>query len=666
LDPIQRQLRLLDEKLGEKASLGNWLFARSPLLLPAIGLIAGIIMQYFFSPPIILPVISIVAVTIISIFFIVNRKHPATLIILAVAAFMAMTSLGMIRFGAFNQPKANDISRFVKDDRTLATITGTVITEPKTEDRDAWHFGQFMPTPPYTSFYLKVDQVETKDGPEKLTGTVRVQVSDKLTEIKQADYVRIYCWLSRFSTPLNPGQFDIAKYLSKMGVFLSASVKTKEGIELLEHNDSLSILKLKTKLKKIVSACLVDEPWMDEHDQALLAALLLGQRANIDDATHYAFIKTGLLHLISLSGMHMGILAAFIWWICKKAGMSKRKRALICGLLIALYILVIPPRAPALRAAYLCWFFCASVIVRRKPNPLNTLSFTAIVLLLIRPMDLFNPGWQLSYTTVLGIILLYGRVSNFIFEKIIDKIKLMQSDREKTSPLKLLIANIVQSTAELLAVGIAAWTGGAGVLLYHFGSITPLACLWTVIVFPFVLAILGIGFLKMALAMLLPTLSTLLGVILASLVSALAWLVRFIAEIDLSPIVIGQVWVGLIVFYYCLVLLVRFGHFKKPNTKKIVCLTMAFVVLVSLGAIKYQRTNRDHLELTCLAVGHGQAIVIQLPGKETLLFNLTMQNQKRLCQCRFPEKNRKLIDCQISKRICYRKEVRTDPAGRWF
>ncbi len=160
-------------------------------------------------------------------------------------------------------------------------------------------------------------------------------------------------------------------------------------------------------MRQTATQALLGNLSLEDRSRGLLEALLLGYRGHIDSTTYRAFRKTGLLHFISLSGMHLGILVGIIWWLCKTAGLTKPARAIICIIAIGVFLLIVPPRAPTLRAAVICLVFCLSFFFRRKSNSLNTLSLAAITLLLIRPTNLFEAGWQLSFASVLGLILFW-------------------------------------------------------------------------------------------------------------------------------------------------------------------------------------------------------------------------------------------------------------------
>jgi competence protein ComEC len=179
----------------------------------------------------------------------------------------------------------------------------------------------------------------------------------------------------------------------------------------------------------------------------------------------------------------------------------------------------------------------------------------------------------------------------------------------------------------LFSTGITAWLGGAGILLYHFYTINPLTSIWTVIAFPLVALILTIGFLKIILSFLLPSVAAVLGVLVTELADLLIWIVKLIASLhigswDISQILIGHVPLALIILYYCLILFAAFSYFQRPLIKKAICTVMVFAIITFLGVTGWQRAHGDNLVLTCLDVGHGQAILAQLPGKANILFDV--------------------------------------------
>ncbi|MCK5225685.1 MAG: DNA internalization-related competence protein ComEC/Rec2 [Planctomycetes bacterium] len=613
MDEIRQKLALLDEQLTSRKDSFKKIAATAPLLFAATGLIAGIIIQNAFPLP---PIASLISLLISAVLCITIYKNKQTdsnaLIFLSCAAVICFASLGSIRLTGYKQLSPNNISNFILDSEQsrLATIRGSLITEPYTAKNERWHFAKFAYTGAYSSFYLKLGEIKTTTGWQRATGKIRVYISEPTLDLEVGDYIQADCWLGRFKKATNPGQFDVAEYLANRNIFITASVKSRGNIELLEVHPAGLFIRLKTKLKQIATEALLDSSPPQESSYGLLNALLLGNRGNIDSETYKSFQKTGLLHFISLSGMHLAIFVGIIWWLCKSIGLLKPARAVI------IFLLVVPPRAPTLRAAIIAFVFCVSLLFRRSSNSLNTLSLAAIILLLIQPTGLFTAGWQLSFTAVLGIILFTNRIHFFLYEKIANL-----SFGKTTKPFFRIAAKSGVYLLQLFSVGIAAWLAGAGILLYHFYTINPLTCLWTVIAFPFVAVILTVGYLKIVLSFLLPTVSLMLSFVAAALADWLIWLVKFISDLDISQILIGHVPIMLIVFYYCFIFFAGFIYFRNHRLKKVICIAACLLIIVFLTGLKWQRTHPKDLTITALDVGHGQAILVEFPGRTKILFD---------------------------------------------
>jgi len=619
MDDIRQKLAQIDKQLAGR-NFHKQIIGTCPLLFVAAGLIGGTLLQEGLALPIPFWLILLALLTAASVcFFVLRRFSNYCQYILAYTAFACFICLGAVRLADFYRPESNDIRKLTADQPKLATIRGLIVTEPRITTYSDWKFARFMPTDPTCSFYLKITEVETINGWSQVTGMVRVLVSEPVLDLKAGDFIQVYCWLDRFKPSTNPGQFDTAGYMASRNVFIGASVKIREGIELLSPSPAAFFTRLKARIRQTAERALLGDLPGEENGRAMLQALLLGYRGDIDSDTYRAFRETGLLHFISLSGMHFGILIGIIWWLCKTAGLMKPARAIICIIAIFIFLMIVPARAPTLRAAIICLVFFLSILFRRHPNPINTLSLAAIILLLIRPMQLFEPGWQLSFASVLGILVFTGNNSSFLRDKIFGRLPASKTQRITSS--KRLMRKFADKVILLFSVGLAAWLGGAGILLYHFYTINPLTCIWTILVFPLVSLILIFGFFKMILFFILPTLSIIIGFVAAYLSDLLIGIVRHIADLNISQILIGRVPPTLIILYYCLILFAGFAYFRRPLIKKVICITALSVVIISLGLTKWQRTYRDNLTITFLDVGHGQAIFVQLPGRDNMLFD---------------------------------------------
>ena len=618
LDDIQQKLKLIDQQLAGGENLHKRIVSSCPLLFAAIGLILGISLQETLSLSILiwLTLLAAALFAMAALFFFI--KWETANCKFAYLALICFICLGAIRLINHSNLQPDDISRFVNQNRRLASIRGLIITTPRTNDNQNWQFSKFAHTGPGSSFYLKVLEAQTTTGWAKISGTVRVQVSEPVLDLRENDYVLVYCWLDRFKPATNPGQFDISRHMAKKNVFLSAFVESCDGIELLKRGNQNIFHRVQNKLKLTATTALLDDHLPQNQEQALLDALLLGDRKYIDNDTTIAFRKTGLVHLISLSGVHFAILIGLVWWLAKLAGFLKPGRAIIGMAATVVFLMIVPPAAPTLRSAIVCFIFCAAFLFRRNSNSINSLSLAAIILLLLNPTDLSDPGWQLSFAATLGILAFTRPINLFVYEKItnrswFDKIP-------TTKPFFRIVSRTGPLLLNVFSVGSAAWIVSTGIVLYHFYTINFLSILWTVITSPLVTAILVLGFLKIIFSLFMPTLGIILGAIINFLSDFLILIVKTIADWNISEIRIGEVPAIIIIAFNALILF-AFVPVKRSFFKKAICTVIALVVIGSVCLTKFKNTYHSNLTLTCLDVGHGQAILAQLPGNHNILFD---------------------------------------------
>lgn len=530
-----------------------------------------------------------------------------------ISCLITVLILATTRYYFVRHVSPSHISHIFGDQRVLATVKGTIISPIRTDTP-----GQGIASIPWlnhqSSFYIEATSLKTHNGWQRIYGKIRVQAGEPIRHIQPGNKVEIYCWLSRFESPPNPGQFDLKKHMHQRGVYVAAHLPIAESIEVI--NPSRSIFsKIRSCLFHITSDRLIDETLIDKDVRSLASALLLGRRDSLSPQLMAAFRDTNLAHFISLSGMHVGILAGSLWLVLRTAGLSKRPRAVICIILLIIYALVVPPRAPTLRAVLLSCFFFGSVFLRRQTNPLNTLALSAIVLLFIRPYELFTAGWQLSFMSVLGIIVFFPAMRYHLLGKFFYPIVsyLPQSFR--------ILESILYTICELLAVGLSVWITIAPILLYYFGRINPLSCLWTLIVLPFVTVLLYTGFLKILFSSLFPTLATISGWLFNRVALGFENLVMALSKIDIVQITSYRPSLLLVFVIYVLILTYCMvpGWFYKFRKTVFALILLCFIFPGVMGHLK--RNNNDCLELTFLSVGHGQCCILSGPDNQHLLFD---------------------------------------------
>ena len=269
-DHIRLNLQWLDRRDSFHPSLGR-IFAELPILPLSIAVIAGIIIAAYLSMSAVfaglLFCLTLSAVLLVLGFFKLPPKLK--LWITFTAAVLLFVALGAARFAAIRYCPPRHISRILKEEQQLATLRGRITSPVRTTEQNRGFSG--IPwLNAQSSFYLSVSAIQTPFGWEDICGTVRVQVNEQIHHVRPGNTVQVYCRLSRFSPPANPGQFDLQKHMNARGIFVAASVPIAEGIERLDNNYSL-LYRLRSRLYRFSADALLDETATDPDVYALVS-----------------------------------------------------------------------------------------------------------------------------------------------------------------------------------------------------------------------------------------------------------------------------------------------------------------------------------------------------------------------------------------------------------
>lgn len=196
---------------------------------------------------------------------------------------------------------------------------------------------------------------------------------------------------------VNPYGFDFRMYLLQKGV--RAGVSGARETELLGHpgRGAASVLyHIKQGLTERVRLIFGE-------DSALPEALLLGQREQLPEETTRGFSDAGAAHLLAVSGLHVGLLAGLLL-IPLRRFCSPKARLCVLGAFLLAYCALLNFSAPVVRASLLLLLGAWRRTVCRAPDPLTTLCAAFLLILIVRPLDLFSASFLLSFCAVLGIV----------------------------------------------------------------------------------------------------------------------------------------------------------------------------------------------------------------------------------------------------------------------
>jgi len=244
----------------------------------------------------------------------------------------------------------------------------------------------------------------------------------------------------------NPGEFDFADYMHRRNYWSTMFVEDRVHAK-LPGTSGNQIKYLPHRIsRKIRQGWSTDDP-----DLAILCAITLGDKSMLSQDTRKAFSGSGAMHLLAVSGLHVGM----IWWILDLLiAFPKRKRLFrVLKVLTILGILWIYAGITGFsdsvtRSVTMFSLVSVARAISRNSNIFNTLFLSAFLLLILKPVRLFEPGFQLSYLAVFGIVIIHPllagifKVENKLLKRITDLIFVSIAAQLSTLPLSLLFFNL--------------------------------------------------------------------------------------------------------------------------------------------------------------------------------------------------------------------------------
>ncbi|MEQ9423604.1 MAG: ComEC/Rec2 family competence protein [Cyclobacteriaceae bacterium] len=211
--------------------------------------------------------------------------------------------------------------------------------------------------------------------------------------------------------PTNPGEFNFASYWGQKGIYLQDFIEFDE-ITILGNSPQFLVLAKAYDIRQYCKET-ITESIDGQHEEAIVLALVLGIKEGLDNTIKEAYAAAGAMHVLAVSGLHVGILYLFILYLFRPIR-NYRFGNLITGLVSLLilwtYALVTGFSPSVQRAVVMFSIFIIGRLIKRQRNIYNSLAFSAFILLLINPLMLFEVGFQLSYLAVFGIVFLQPKL----------------------------------------------------------------------------------------------------------------------------------------------------------------------------------------------------------------------------------------------------------------
>ncbi len=418
-------------------------------------------------------------------------------------------------------------------------------------------------------YKASVTSVITEKGWFKTSGNIWLMVTDLDTLLNSGSKIIIKGFPEQIRPPLNKKQFDFKTYSRWQNIYHQHYadqnwVKTKnEGfwhyIYALRNHFSKQ---LRTHIQSANAADIV-------------AAMLLGDRSSMDAGLKNAYASAGAMHILAVSGLHVGILYLLIISILNPLGKSRRSqfaKAMIVLGIIWFYAALTGFSASVIRASIMFSFITVAKLTGRSTNIYNTLAASATFTLLIDPFMLATVSFQLSYMAVLGIVTFFKPLYDLVYIKF----------------------KILDYFWKITCVSIGAQIGTLPVSLYYFDQLPTYALATNIVAIP-AAAIMLVGGIVIASTGTLPYLAGSLGYVLDWVIAVLNHLVISIEKLPYATINhFDLTFWQVIALYGLLITAIVYIHSLAINWLK---MALVFAILWSGILISKQYTKAHKIEL---------------------------------------------------------------------
>jgi ComEC/Rec2-related protein len=298
---------------------------------------------------------------------------------------------------------ADHIKHVVGQDPVPARLTGVVASTPRTVQGVLKN--PFYPRRPETSVRFLMSVHSADRGTEQVTQSGLVQVTVRpgvSVPATVGDPVTVTGWLQAIQRPLNPGGFDWQDYQVRRGVFAELRCNSHEYVRVMSPESASMLIRWQNWIRSAARRMLYGDAASDE-TRELLDVLILGQRSAAGKELNERFIRLGAAPFLAVSGFHVGILALSVAFLGRLV-LSRERTAWLVLIVLAIYLLVVEPNPPVLRASLMGMLASLAVILRRPFATLNWWAGASLILLMINPQMLFDVGFQLTFALVLVLL----------------------------------------------------------------------------------------------------------------------------------------------------------------------------------------------------------------------------------------------------------------------
>ncbi len=458
---------------------------------------------------------------------IIFNRPVISVLVLYVFILILLNSLGIF-LPEKNSFLINNTNKYTTE------LTGKVITEPiQKNDKQ--------------QFVLEVFDV---DG-QKIKKEKTLVYASTVYNIEYGDIVFVSGKLNIPEKPVFPYIFDYNLYLQRENIYTIFYQQIFELIEKQPNKIKQISLKVKNNIENKI------DNFFNSSVSSVLKSMITGNKSSLDKDIKEDFINTGLIHILVISGLHIGFCAAIFMFCFKLLGLKLNYVYLLTIPALFFYVLLTGANPPAIRAAIMFSCLLIALMLNREPLIYNALALSALIILIFNPQSMFTASFQLSFLATFGLLYLYPKFS-MCFGKIKNK--------------------FLGSIWNIICITLSAQIALIPLLVFYFGKISIVSFILNLIIVPIIPVIISLFFVFYISTFVSYYVSLSVSLLLSYLLKFILYVINYSASLDYSVVFFAVPGIVMILFYYFSI----YVMFEIKN-KKVLALLFVLVCCMLLN-----------------------------------------------------------------------------------
>lgn len=545
--------------------------------------LAGILLEPFCQVPVVFLISLLIAVISFGLHE-TARKRPNKGPVYFLIAFLLFGLLNSQWQGELNQGNIAFLNH------QKVALIGTVCEEPVLKGDKI-------------NYTLQVEE-EKLQGPykEPLQGKVLVTVNKPSLRYAYGDRLEVEGTPEIPDESGNPGEFSYKKYLEQQGIQLVLNKWQETGIEKIGTGRINPFVNFCLKIKNILRTILYKT--IPQAYAGIMEGILFGTMGNIDPQAKDDFAVSGVIHIFSVSGYHVGILVLVFSGLAEYTGLKQFGRTLLILAITLFYAVMTGATPPVMRATLMAWIMLLSKYTEQDCDWVTSLCATALLLLLYHPFSLYNAGFQLSFVATWGLFYLIP-----VIHKILPPTVFLR---------------------DALSVTMAAQIAVLPITSYYFNYFSLVSIPANLLIVPLISIIMLLGGIALFGGLIWLPFAGIVHVSAGFLIEFIIRIAHALAGLPFATLDVRQPSLPQIALFYtglfALVELVqkeklrlklrRFWFLYKRSIVTAVMVLSAAFIWVSLFF-----TSEDRFEVVFLSIGQGDCALIRSPGGKHILID---------------------------------------------